>query len=87
METDTITFIVETERTVIRRYRVIVHEDENPWDVWRRTQCPWLIYELFGEEKPISVERVDRIKGIHDSTRDDDDWCVDPTWQDGRGDQ
>jgi len=58
METDKKIFIVETERTVIRRYRVIVREDENPWDVWRCTQCPWLIYESSGEEKPVSVERI-----------------------------
>jgi len=50
------TFVVETEAKVVRRYSVVVREDENPWDVWddkNRQLC--IIDEKRGEELPMSV--------------------------------
>ena len=52
------TFVVETEAKVVRRYRVVAREGENPWDVWddkNRQLC--IIDEKRGEELPMSVER------------------------------
>ncbi len=52
-------FIIETEQTVTRQYRIEVGKDENPWDVWRAPLASRLFGEHHhGEEKAVSVERV-----------------------------
>lgn len=50
-------FIVETDTTVTRRYRVWAGEDQNPWDVWL-TQGTYMD-TVIGVEKPVSVERIE----------------------------
>ena len=51
-------YYVETEMTVTTRYLVIVCEDENPWDVWKQRGKKVYISDEYGEEKPVSVERI-----------------------------
>jgi len=63
METDTKIvrkrFIVETEVTITRRYRVMVREDENPWDMWERNpNYSMIIDKSCSPEKAVSVERI-----------------------------
>jgi len=58
METDAKTFIVETEVVITRRYRVLAHTDENPWDIWKdENRRIKTIDEWRGEEKAMSVEK------------------------------
>jgi len=56
--TDRKVFIVETEVLVTRHYRVEVHADENPWDMWAKNPNSLIIDKSCSPEKPVSVEKI-----------------------------